>query len=450
MKKKLVGMLLTISMIATTVMGCGSSTTSGTEDKAVANNKTQAVEKEVKDSTECEPITIEFWNSWTGSDGDTLVAKVEEFNKVNPWSITINMDISSEFSEKLSTTLPTGDCAPLILTGCSERFRYSEYLQPLDDIWENTSLKEEDFNKNSLDACKNNNVLYGVPFQNSLYYMYWNKDLFEKAGLDPEAPPKNFAEWEEYAAKITDEETNTYGSGMFMSYGVHQMALLGIEGGWAISKAEDGSWNVNIKDNEAYKEYLIWMKGIYDKGDNPLENEIDSMFKAGQIGIVVNGPWLAAGADEAGINFGMCKIFDTEPRGDVAGFFVTSSATPEEKLASERFIQWWYTGNEGTALEDTGAGVWSLSFGFPTAYIPLAESEVYKTNERLGELALDNDSNDSLWSITDPDFAGWAEAIGVIGTMTESVVYGTPVEEAMAIAQQEAEALVETYGKSTN
>ena len=183
-----------------------------------------------------------------------------------------------------------------------------------------------------------------------------NKDLFAAAGLDPEAPPQTFEEWTEYAAKISNPDTNTYGSGLFMSYGNQQMCLMGLEGGWAVTKADDGKWSVNIADNEGYKTYLTWMKEMYASENNPVENEIDSMFKAGQIGIMVNGPWLAAGADEAGINFGMCKIFGNEPQGDVAGFFVTSGATDAEKLACERFMQWWYTGNEGTAPEDTGAG----------------------------------------------------------------------------------------------
>lgn len=139
------------------------------------------------------------------------------------------------------------------------------------------------------------------------------------------------------------------------------------------------------------------------------------------------------------------KSLEMSPQGDVAGFFVTSGATEEEKLACERFMQWWYTGNEGTAVEETGAGVWSLSIGFPTAYLPLAESEAYLANERLNALALDETSKDSLWITTDPDFAGWGETVTAIGNMTQAVVYDTPIEDAMATTQAEVEALVKTY-----
>ncbi len=447
--KKRIAVLLTMAMTLGTLAGCGGN------DKA----DEPAVEKETSSEsraesgsgedaaagTASEPITIEFWNSWTGPDGDTLVAQVEKFNEENPWGITVNMDISASFAEKLSTSLPTGDAAPLILMGTGDRFKYAEYLTPIDDVWTNTTLKEEDFNPNAIDVCRLDGSTYAIPFQNSMYYLYWNKDLFTQAGLDPETPPANFDEFAEMASKLTNPDMNIYGAGLFMSYGNQQMSLMQQKGGWAVSKTDDGRFSVNIAGNEGYKEYLEWMKALYAAGHNPVENEIDSMFKAGQIGIMVNGPWLAAGADEAGINFGMTKIFGQEPWGDVAGFFVTSGATEEEKLACERFMQWWHTGNEGTALEDTGVGQWSLSIGFPTAYLPLTETEAYKNNARLQALDMDESSKESIWITTDPDFKGWGEIVTVIGNMTQAVVYDTPIEDAMAQAQADAEKIVIQY-----
>ena len=52
------------------------------------------------------------------------------------------------------------------------------------------------------------------PFQCTGRYMYWNKDLFEAAGLDPDTPPASYEEWTEMASKITDADKNVYGSGV--------------------------------------------------------------------------------------------------------------------------------------------------------------------------------------------------------------------------------------------
>lgn len=427
MKKRIAG-LLAMMMAMGSLVGCGAPAETATTNAGKASN-----------------VTIEFWNSWTGSDGDTLAAKVNEFNETNPYGITVNMDISSSFAEKLSTSLPTGEAAPLVLLGAADRFSYQEYLLDINDIWDNTKLSESDFNANAMSAMKIGDDLYSIPFQNSMYYLYWNKDLFEAAGLDPETPPKSYEEWTEMASKITDESKNVYGSGLIMSFGNHEMCMMQMLSGRIVTKGSDGNWSVNIKDNEGIKQYLTWMKGEFDSGDNPADNGIETMFNAGQIALMVNGPWHAAGAEAAGINFGMAKIFDKEPVGDVAGFFITNSASDEEKMAAEKFIEWWYTGNEGTAIEETGAGVWSTQLGFPTAYLPLAETDVYKNDAKLAALSLDDNSNDSIWIVTDPDFPGWAECIGVVSTMTESVVFGTSIDEAMATAQETCEEIVSRY-----
>ena len=437
MKRKWAVLLATIMAIGS-IVGCGGKSKSDEENHVSQGEKS-------KNEVSGEKITIDFWNSWTGSDGETLIAKVDEFNKTNPYGITINIDISSSFAEKLSTSLPTGEAAPLVLLGAADRFGYQEYLLDINDIWENTSLKETDFNENAMSAMKIDDDLYSIPFQNSMYYLYWNKDLFEAAGLDPETPPQSYEEWTEMASKITDENKNIYGSGLIMSFGNHQMCMMQMMSGRLVTKTDDGKWSVNIKDNEGVKQYLEWMKEEFDSGDNPADNGIETMFNAGQIGLMVNGPWHAAGAKDAGINFGMTKIFGKEPVGDVAGFFITNSASEEEKLAAERFIEWWYAGDEETPMEETGAGVWSTELGFPTAYLPLAETDAYKNDEKLAALSLDDNSNESIWIVTDPEFPGWAETIGVVSTMTESVVFDTPIEDAMATAQETCEEIVRNY-----
>jgi sn-glycerol 3-phosphate transport system substrate-binding protein len=44
---------------------------------------------------------------------------------------------------------------------------------------------------------------WGIPFQRSTVVMYWNKDLFKDAGLDPEKPPATWAEQLDFATKLT-------------------------------------------------------------------------------------------------------------------------------------------------------------------------------------------------------------------------------------------------------
>ncbi len=53
--------------------------------------------------------------------------------------------------------------------------------------------------------------MLSLPFNSSTPILYYNKDVFEKAGLDPESPPETWAELEEYSARIKDSGAATCG-----------------------------------------------------------------------------------------------------------------------------------------------------------------------------------------------------------------------------------------------
>ncbi|CAN5387680.1 extracellular solute-binding protein [soil metagenome] len=55
-----------------------------------------------------------------------------------------------------------------------------------------------------------NGAQYGVPFDSNLTVFMWNKDLYAAAGLDPETPPQNWAEFIEFSTKLT--QADTYGT----------------------------------------------------------------------------------------------------------------------------------------------------------------------------------------------------------------------------------------------
>ncbi|MFQ9802023.1 MAG: extracellular solute-binding protein [Clostridia bacterium] len=48
--------------------------------------------------------------------------------------------------------------------------------------------------------------IYGIALFHHAFIFAYRKDLFEKAGLDPEAPPKTWDELKEYAYKLTEKE----------------------------------------------------------------------------------------------------------------------------------------------------------------------------------------------------------------------------------------------------
>ena len=79
---------------------------------------------------------------------------------------------------------------------------------PLDDMIAQSGGKGwlDDFYSAFLLNARANGHIWSIPWQRSTPIFYYNKDLFVKAGLDPNKPPKNWTELIAYAQKLTIRE----------------------------------------------------------------------------------------------------------------------------------------------------------------------------------------------------------------------------------------------------
>jgi sn-glycerol 3-phosphate transport system substrate-binding protein len=89
---------------------------------------------------------------------------------------------------------------------------------PLDDMIAQSGGKAwlDDFYSALLLNARANGHIYSIPWQRSTPIFYYNKDSFQKAGLDPNQPPKNWTQLVEYAQKLTIRDQ----SGQVKQWGV--------------------------------------------------------------------------------------------------------------------------------------------------------------------------------------------------------------------------------------
>lgn len=449
--KKIAALGLAVAMTASlTACGGNGNNNSADADSAPAAEDAPAGEAPEADAGSAEETsagtTITFWNSFTGADGDMLVELVNRFNEENSYGITVDMDISSDFDSQLSTAFAAGTGPTMILSSSAYRFTYGDYMQDISDVFDKTELNKDDFIQSYLDYCSEGDSLYFVPFQIVGYYMYWNKDLFEAAGLDPETPPATWDEWEEFAGKISDESKNVYGSGISYDYGYQIAHIMQRFGGLAVTD-DNGSWKANFADNAGYIDFLNMYKNMVNNGDNPLEADTDSMMSAGQVGMTVGGPWVTAGLDTAGVNYGIGLI----PQGaagdmnsvEVLGFSVTTQASDAEKEAAYRFMEWWNTEN---ASGSSPALEWSVANGFPAYTYSVQEKDAYKESAKLSAMSAANPDAPTDF-LVDSSFPGVNAIIAeVIPEMINAVAFSdTPANEVLGNAQTQADAIVGGY-----
>jgi multiple sugar transport system substrate-binding protein len=89
-------------------------------------------------------------------------------------------------------------------------FYYQQgWIEPLDSWIEATGIDLDDIYPAPLSQCKLPDGIYPcLPWGADTFALYWNKDLFAAAGLDPEQPPQTMEEMLEVAKQLTirDEE----------------------------------------------------------------------------------------------------------------------------------------------------------------------------------------------------------------------------------------------------
>lgn len=167
-----------------------------------------------------DPRTITFWYSMSGNNGAVLQSLVDEFNETagKEAGIFVSGEYQGAYSaaqQKLSGAIIAGnleDLPDMVQQGALTVATMNSYEETLrfEDILANyeTSMTKDMFVPNFLCASNIDGNAIGVPFSSSTVLLYYNKDAFAEAGLDPEVAPKTLKELGEYCEKLTKKDEN--------------------------------------------------------------------------------------------------------------------------------------------------------------------------------------------------------------------------------------------------
>ena len=164
------------------------------------------------------------------------------------------------------------------------------FLDLTDKIETSTVIKPENYFPGPLKSATWDGKYYGVPKATNTIALYYNKDLFRAAGLDPEKPPKTWDELVETARKLNNPPKNVYGisfcakaneEGTFQFLPWAQMA---------------GASYKSINSEGAARALTIWKQLLDEKLASPDtltrgQWEATATFNAGNAAMAISGPW---------------------------------------------------------------------------------------------------------------------------------------------------------------
>lgn len=341
MKKKAISVLLAGLMGLSLLAGCGGSN-SGENSSSKADANTSAAGSE--DNSKGEDITISLWTVFTGSDGDVLREIIDNYNETNQDGITVEIDImdNDTLQSKLPSAVTSGTGPSFVLVGIEYIQEYAEngMIEPIDDFWEATGTNEDNYYENVVAKSYVDGTLYGVPMQYNLQYLYYNKDLFEEAGID--SVPSTFDELAEDARALTDKNAGRYGLAMPSDFGYYVQYLWG-NGGDVI----DTSTGEVLLDSQENIDTLTWLQELAgDVSPAGLTSaDADTMFQAGQLAMLISGPWNINVLNGLGMNYGIAAM----PAGSAGAYSAEGGCSymvrrEQTRRQRKRYTNLWPTG----------------------------------------------------------------------------------------------------------
>jgi len=166
---------------------------------------------------------------------------------------------------------------------------------PIEDILPEAFIN--DFYPDVLKSFEVEGTPYGIPLYVSPYVLYYNKDLFKQAGIDPNKPPKTYDEMLGYAEKLSqlkDKNGNkVYAFGQTTASvpvsGASLTAMIFNFGGQVL----DANGKLSV-DNQGFKQAIEMVQLLDEKGYNPQNaklKDLRNLFALGQLAMYYDQSW---------------------------------------------------------------------------------------------------------------------------------------------------------------
>lgn len=277
---------------------------------------------------------------------------VDLWNTKHDDKITLTVIPDDQMVTKLATGVAAGDVPDIISFDLiyMPDFMKAGFLEDLTDFL-NADPNQAKVAQAYKDLASFEGKLYGTGFTPDVSVLMWNKDLFKKAGLDPEKGPTTLAEVHEDAKKIRALGGDIYGfwfSGACPGCNIFTMSPLMVASGAKIlPKTADDEPLQGPGVEEVLQVYRdMWSEGLIpesaqaDNGQNFVGN-----FKTGKIGIQGAGGFLISDLkrDVPDMNFGVTflpGLKEGQKSSFVGGDVVAVPKGSKNLEIAKQFIAW--------------------------------------------------------------------------------------------------------------
>ncbi|WP_251552498.1 ABC transporter substrate-binding protein [Neobacillus muris] len=446
MKKKFLS-ILTLGIILL-LTACSGNAASG--DSSENKESAKKGEKQV----------VTFWHSMSGAGQETLNSIVEDFNKSQD-NIQVNAEFQGTYDEALTkfNAVAGTDSAPTMIQTFeigTKSMINSGKITPIQEFVDKDKYEMNGLEKNITNYYSLDGKFYSMPFNSSTPVMYYNKDAFKAAGLDPEKAPATFEEVEDASKAITKSNPKMKGFAL-QAYGWLWEQLLANQGALLLNNDNgrtDTPTKIGWKEEEG-KSIFNWVKNMVDdktfanygtNGDNMVAG-----FLAGDVAMFLQSSASARDViDNAPFEVGIAFLphpEDKEREGVVIGgasLWMIDGKPEAESEAAWEFMKYLQK-PEVQAKWHVGTGYFAIN---PAAYDEKVVKDAWSEKPQLKVTVDQLQSTKSSYATQGALMDMLPEGRKIMETALETVYNGGDVDKAYDTAVQQFNEAIQQANKA--
>ena len=391
---------------------------------------------------EGDPGTIVWWSNHPGNSKEIEQEIADAFMAENPDLKVELVDAGKNYEEvaqKFNAALSGGELPDVMVASDVNWFNFAlnKQFTPLDDLWGDAGFEQDDYVDALLGDYEFEGQHWGVPFARSTVVFYYNKEVWQRAGLEDRGP-RDWDEMLEWAPRIT-EAMEGRGTAIGMYDGANYLDWTIQNLLWEYGGGFSNEWDLTFT-SEGTKEGLQKLVDLNNDGHLTVSADSVVEFSAGLVGCAFASTGsIASVKEQATFEWGTAFLpgaaeNDSCPTGG-AGVAIPAGISDERKANAMKFIA--FLTNPDNAAK----------FAQGTGYMPVRKSATESNEMRsyLQETPQAQTAIDQLPHTRPQDYARvFVPNPGTrIGGALDRVIAGGNIDSEMQAVQDETQGIID-------
>lgn len=411
-------------------------------------------------------VTLDYWNWWDVERADLMDAIIADFQEEFPSIVVNNVPQTWDRRDEVVTTaLAGGDPPEIIMASRQEIVKFADAgaIAPITRFVETEGLDLDRYYPSEIASMWWNEELYALPMPTAggeTGQYFYNVQMFEEAGLDPENPPKTWAELDEATGALTQLSDNGAldipGSDLTVSSSEFLAQLYCNNGSLYSDDMKSIAWN-----SPEGVETLTWLFEYVQRHFGGHQNVLDWInaiqpgerrFDQGRLAIEFQNvsAFFQLKNNAPDLNYGVALRPYNSDNPDAAshgvaalsfgwGYIMPSSLDEATQEAAFKFIK--------RITYDDAAADFMLQQERPSPLMDANENPEYREINPHWDTVLESMENDISVGIVPPQ----SEILSVLADYVELVAFEEmSPEEGLNTAAEEAQAILDEYWSSAS